>query len=448
MIRRIFGSLVVRIALAFLLGLLLLQGVIAAALLWPDGRPTVFRLVSPHQAAAIARALESASGSQRSLILDALNEGPLTVYVLPDFPADAAQDNSRSAPYLQQLYGGYAYMLEGRPFQVQAKGDATLPSRRTLLGEPGAVRLLVRLRTGGVVVIERAPVLIQRLFERFAVIGGAAAAVLIIVMLICIQQMVRPTQRLVRASRELAVNIDMPDLPVQGASEIRSLSLAFNDMKQTIGALIDERTRVLAAIAHDLRTYLTRLRLRTDFITDSDQQERAIHDLDEMGLLLDDTLMFAREATAPRLATATTNLQQEIESFVILRHEMGDPVTYLDPLKQNVSAQCAPLAFRRMLANLTDNAIRYGKVARLGTRQDSDTVQISVEDDGPGVPPETMTRLMRPFERLEPSRGRETGGAGLGLAIVKALANTQGGDLVIENVSGGGLRATIILRNS
>lgn len=447
MIRRLFGSLVVRIALVFLLGLLLLQGVVAAALLWPDGRPTVFRLVSPHQAAAIARALESASGDQRSLILDALNAGPLIVHVLPDFPAAVVQGDSGNAPYLKRLYGGYAYMLQGRPFQVQAKGDAALPSRRTLFGEPGAVRLLVRLRTGGVVVIERAPVLIQRLFERFAVIAGAAAAILIIVMLTCIQQMVRPTQRLARASRELAVNIDMPDLPVKGASEIRSLSLAFNDMKQTIRDLINERTRMLAAIAHDLRTYLTRLRLRTDFIADSDQQERAIHDLDEMGLLLDDTLMFAREATAPRLAAATMNIEQEIENFVTLRHEMGDPVTYLDPLKQEIQVQCAPLAFRRMLANLTDNAIRYGKAARLGARRDGDTVRISVEDDGPGVPPETMARLMQPFERLEPSRGRETGGAGLGLAIVKALSNTQGGDLVIENVSGGGLRATIILQN-
>jgi len=447
MIRRVFGSLVVRIAVVFLLGLLLLQGVVAAALLWPDGRPTIFRLVSPRQAAAIARALESASGDQRPLILAALNAGPLTVHVLRDFPADVIQSDSRNAPYLKQLYGGYAYMLEGRPFQVQARGDAALPMRRTLLGEPGAVRLLVRLRTGDVVVIERAPVLIQRLFERFVVIAGAAATILIMVMLVCIHQMVRPAQRLAQASRELAVNFDMPDLPVKGASEIRGLSLAFNDMKHTIRALIDERTRMLAAIAHDLRTYLTRLRLRTDFIADSEQQERALHDLDEMGLLLDDTLMFAREATAPRLTAAAMNVGQEIENFVALRHEMGDPVTYLDPMKQEIWAQCAPLAFRRMLANLTDNAIRYGKVARLSARRNAESVQISVEDDGPGVPAETMSRLMRPFERLEPSRGRGTGGAGLGLAIVKALANTQGGDLAIENASGGGLRATIILQN-
>ena len=445
--RRIFGGLAVRIGLVFLLGLLLLQAVIAVTLLWPDGRPTIFRLVSPREAVAIAKALEASSGKQRSLVLDALNGGLLTVHLLSDFPLEAGQGGQNDAPYLKKLYGGYAYVFEGRAFRVQAKGDAALHVHRIWLGQPGAVRLLVRLKTGDVVAIERAPVLIQRLFERFAVIGGAAALILFAVMLVCIQQMVKPTQRLAQASRDVAANIDTPDLPVSGAAEIRTVSLAFNDMKHTIRALIDERTRMLAAIAHDLRTYLTRLRLRTDFIADRDQQGKAIQDLDEMGLLLDDTLMFAREATASGQDAAAMDVEREIRDFVSLRHEMGDPVTHLDPMTREIRARCAPLAFRRMLANLTDNAIRYGKTARLSARCSGDTVQVSVEDDGPGVPPETMVRLMRPFERLEPSRGRGTGGAGLGLAIVKALANTQGGDLAIENVNGGGLRATIILRS-
>jgi len=446
--QKIFGRLAIRIGLVFLLGLLLLQAVIAVALLWPDERPTIFRLVSPRQAVAIAKALEGSSGNQRSLVLDALNSGPLSVHLLPDFPADAGQDPGDNAPYLKELYGGYAYVFDGRPFQVQARRDPALRVHRVWLGQPGSVRLLVRLKTGEVVVIERAPVLIQRLFERFAAIAGAAALVLLLVMLVCIQQMVRPTRRLAQASRDVAANIDTPDLPVTGATEIRTVSAAFNDMKHTIRGLMDERTRILAAIAHDLRTYLTRLRLRTDFIADSDQQERAIHDLDEMGLLLDDTLMFAREATTARHESPAMDVAREIHDFVNLRREMGDPVTEIDPAVTDVSACCAPLAFRRMLSNLTDNAIRYGKAARLSARRDDDIVRVSVEDDGPGVPSETMARLMRPFERLEPSRGRGTGGAGLGLAIVKALANTQGGDLAIENVKGGGLRATIILRKT
>lgn len=445
---RIFSSLAVRLGLVFLLSLLLLQAVTAAALLWPDGRPTIFRLVSPHEATDIARALESSSGRERGLILAALNAGPLTVHLQPEFPAVPVEGGADDAPYLRKLYGDYAYVLEGRPFQVQAKADAALPVRRTWLGQPGAVRLLVRLRTGGVVVIERAPVLIQRLFERFAVIAGTAAFILILVMLVCIQQMVRPAQRLAQASRDLAVNIDMPDLPLRGPAEIRTLSLAFNDMKHTIRSLMDERTRMLAAIAHDLRTYLTRLRLRTEFIGDDEQQQRAIQDLDDMGLLLDDTLMFAREATAPHQSIAVVDVAREVEAFAGLRREMGDPVICVQDAFPQVGARCAPLALRRMLANLSDNAIRYGKVARLTVAEDGDTVRIAIADEGPGVPPEAMARLTRPFERLEASRGRGTGGAGLGLAIVKALANSQGGDLALENVPGGGLRATILLRQA
>ncbi|HEX4272671.1 MAG TPA: hypothetical protein VHZ32_14845, partial [Rhizomicrobium sp.] len=111
--RHIFGSLVVRIGLVFLLGLVVLQGVVAVALLWPDGRPTIFRLISPYGAVAIARALEVSSGEQRSRFLAAMNAGPVTVHMLPDFPADTIQGGANDAPYLKKLYGGYAYVLEG-----------------------------------------------------------------------------------------------------------------------------------------------------------------------------------------------------------------------------------------------------------------------------------------------------------------------------------------------
>jgi signal transduction histidine kinase len=445
--RNFFGSLVVRIGLAFLLGLALLQGVIAASLLWPDGEPTIFRLVSPRDAAAIARVLESANGEQQSLILEALNAGPLTVHLLPDFPADATGGRNENAPYLKKLYGDYASVLEGRAFQVQARGDSALPVQHSIIGNTGAVRLLVQLKTGNVVVIERAPVLIQRLFARFIPIAGAAAIILILVMLFCMQQMARPTRRLARAAHRLATDIDMPDLPMEGVTEIRVLSTAFNDMKHTIRGLLNERTRVIAAIAHDLRTYLTRLRLRAEFITDPDQQARAIEDLNEMGLLLDDTMMFAQEAMGRGdLVQAVVDAHREICSFTALRREIGEPVTYDPSTPVPIMARCAPLALRRMLANLTDNAVRYGKVARLHAHADADAIRITVDDDGPGVPSDAFARLMEPFERLEPSRGRRTGGAGLGLAIVKALAKSQGGDLTIENRREGGLRATILLR--
>jgi len=165
-----------------------------------------------------------------------------------------------------------------------------------------------------------------------------------------------------------------------------------------------------------------------------------------MSLLLDDTLMFARETTRPTSpAPVVTDAGREVAEFTQLRQEIGEPV-WCEAVSQPVPARCAPLALRRMLSNLTDNAVRYGNRAHLAVRRDEGTVRITVEDDGPGVPPGTQERLMEPFVRMEPSRGRDTGGAGLGLAIVRALARSQGGSLVIENRPEGGLRASLLLK--
>lgn len=446
--RRILGSLVVRIGVAFLLGLVLLQLVVVAATLWNDGRPILFRLISPRQAAAIADALEAVSPSQQTKLLAALNDGPLAVHLQPKFSEDGARGVGNKAPYLEKLYGKYASELGGRPFQVQARAGSTLASlSHGRLGTPGAVRLLVRLNSGGVVVIEREPVLLQRLIARFAFVGGAIGAILLLILLFCMQQMVVPANRLARAAKRLAADIDIDDLPARGASEMKMLAVAFNDMKRTIRELMQERTHTLAAIAHDFRTYLTRLRLRADFIQDPNQHERAVRDLDEMGLLLDDTLLFARQATA----AASEHLHlidanQEIRAFVAMRQEIGDRVDYHTPCSAPLRIRCSPLALRRMLANLTDNALRYGGTAHVATARKDGWIEISIEDEGPGAPPETFMRLVKPFERLEPSRNRRTGGAGLGLAIVTALAKAHGGTLILENLARGGLRAALLLR--
>ena len=444
--RGIFGSLAFRIGAAFFLGLLLLQIVIAAAVIWPDGRPAIFRLVAPSEAAAMARALESVTGQQRDLLVAALNNGSLIVHLQPA-SLHAKGPGKETAPYLTHLYHRYAADLEGRDFSVEGRGDQIMRERGyAAAGPPGAVRLLVRLHTGDVLVIERAPMLLQRLVARFAVIGGAATAIVLLVLLYCIRAVVLPARRLAQATRDLAIDINTPDLPARGATEIGILAVAINDMKHRIRGLMNERTRILAAVAHDCRTYLTRLRLRVDFIDDHDQRARAIHDLDDMGLLIDDVLVFAQETTAaPERAPEWCDVAAELGAFTKIRNEVGEPVTLTSPAAGRLDAQCAPLTLRRMLANLTDNALRYGKSAELSVLKDGNIIRLSVADRGPGVPHDELERMLKPFERLEPSRSRQTGGAGLGLAIVSALAKSQGGDLKIENRSEGGLCATLSL---
>lgn len=194
------------------------------------------------------------------------------------------------------------------------------------------------------------------------------------------------------------------------------------------------------------RTYLTRLRLRAEFIDDPDQRGRAVADLDEMGQLIDDALLFARDATrAPGGEAKVLDLNTELAALVARRRELDQPVTDLTPADQRLVVRVSPVALRRMVDNLMDNAIRYGGGARLRAWRAEGDILVAVEDDGPGAPAEALDRMTRPFERLEPSRGRGTGGAGLGLAIVQALAESQGGGLRLENRSEGGLSATIRL---
>lgn len=444
-----FDRLAVRIAAAFLAGLIALQLAISLIIVWPEGRPGSSLLAALQEAADVARALEAASPTQQAMIVAALNRGRTIVQLEPDFPASDSVDGSvRNAPRLEQLFAQHAGALEGRPFRVQARDGVWLRSLMNgRVGAEGPVRLLVRLHTGQALVVEHAPVVLQRFLGRLLQVAAAAAVILLVVLLVCMQQIARPIRDLAESSRRFALDITAPDLPVRGPRELKELSAAFNDMKHTIRGLIDERTRVLAAIAHDLRTYLTRLRLRADFIDDAEQRTWAVNDLQEMGHLLDDTLMFAREATAiPAPRREQIDVCAALAEFAAVRREVGEPVQDLAPTEEALLCYCAPLALRRMLTNLTDNAVRYGGGARLCARREDDHIAIVVDDDGPGVPPEALDRLTAPFERLERSRGRETGGAGLGLAIVKALAQSQGGSLSIENRRDGGLRAQIRLR--
>lgn len=166
-----------------------------------------------------------------------------------------------------------------------------------------------------------------------------------------------------------------------------------------------------------------------------------------MGLLLDDTLLFARQVTTvPADQQRVVDANEEVLAFVTMRRELGDRVDWNTSCLAPLPIRCSPLVLRRMLANLIDNALRYGAAAHIGTARRTEAVEIVVEDEGPGVPPEAIARLVKPFERLEPSRNRRTGGAGLGLAIVTALAEGQGGTLVLENAARGGLRAVLLLR--
>jgi signal transduction histidine kinase len=447
-VRLTANSLAVRIGAVFLVGAVVLQVAVLLIVFWAGGGragPTFF-MAKPEEAAAMAAALEGVPGSLRPTIVAALNSDQMAVKLAPAPPQDGGGP-ARERPRLNRIFARYAAALGDRPFWVQTRAGANVRSR---LGESivagGPVRLVVGLRTGQALVIERTTPAVRRFVHRAAMISACAFVILALVLLVSLQQTARPISRLSAGARRFAEDLSTPDLPVRGAREIRDLSTAFNEMKRTIRALIDDRTRVLAAIAHDMRTYLTRLRLRAEFIDDPDQRARAIADLDEMAMLLDDTLTYARDATASGAPQrVSVDVAAEARAVAQARRVMGQDVAAEFGESLVAGTACAPLALRRILDNLVDNAVRYAGRARLRVARLGDEVVLTVEDDGPGVPAGALERLLAPFERLEASRGRQTGGAGLGLAIVKGLAESQGGAFTLENLPEGGLRAEIRL---
>lgn len=438
-----------RVVVVSLVALVLIQGLVALAMLgWPGRQPLQYSLPLPNQIVSIIEVVENAQAADRARILAALNSPTMSVELLPDFPRRDA--SARSLPALERVLRQYTEVLAARQFRIDTQRFlGMMPTLRSndsgAVRSLGPLRMMVRLNDGSV--LQFAPSRSATFIIAAARIAGVAALlgiVVVIAFVAAIRQTARPVQQLAAAARRFGTEFDASELPVTGPREIRDLSTAFNDMKHTIRGLVDERTRILAAIAHDMRTYLTRLRLRVDFVSDPEQSERAARDLDEMAQLLEDTLLYAREATSDAAVDSPTDVATTVQEICAAKLATGANVSCeiaADVGVVNISG----IAFKRVLNNLIDNAIRYGERARVSVAAYGSEIHLSVDDDGPGIPVEEIDRVLRPFERLEQSRHRATGGSGLGLAIVSALVKKAGGYVHLENRTGGGLRCTVAL---
>lgn len=245
------------------------------------------------------------------------------------------------------------------------------------------------------------------------------------------------------AAEGLGANVDAPPLNAEaGPEEIRQVALAFNSMQNRIRRLIEDRTLILAALSHDLRTVLTRLRFRTEFIGDPQQRLKAGADLDEMQAMLLSTLSFARDDSASE-PVALIDLAMLVQSLCDDLQDSGKAVSYDGPLHMTYRGR--PVSMRRALSNLIDNALTYGKEASVSLAENQNTVEITVGDRGPGIPEAMRSRVFAPFYRLESSRSRDTGGTGLGLTVARTVIHCHGGDIRMEDRSGGGLLVRIAL---
>ncbi len=275
-------------------------------------------------------------------------------------------------------------------------------------------------------------------------LGLMAVAVTLIVVL-SVRRITRPMRALAGAAERLGRGEDVPPLPDEGPDDVRQTTQAFNEMVERLHRFVRDRTRMLAAISHDLRTPITSLRLRAEFVEDPEVREKILETLAEMQEMVEAVLAFVREDAA-REDSRPVELQALIASLCDDLADGGQDVALAESGK--APYQCRPVALKRALNNVIANALAYGARARVALADLGQSYEITVDDDGPGIPEADLERVFEPFLRLEVSRSRETGGTGLGLAIARSIFRGHGGDIALSNRAGGGLRATILLPKS
>jgi two-component system, OmpR family, osmolarity sensor histidine kinase EnvZ len=398
----------------------------------------------PEQVAGIVELMEKLPPDERALALKAANSDSLHVTLAPERPQPAP--GMRRMPLVERFLALYLRALQPRDVIALGYRTALPQGQGWRLGDywrgvQRSVRFAVSLRSGDYVVFEAVGPVVRRLFGWPPGFGvGLLGALIGIVAVIAIAREARPLRALSRSLEQFTGDASAPLVKPAGAPEIRKLITAVNEMQQRISELVRGRTLLLGAVSHDLKTYITRLRLRIERLPEEDQRDKAAADLDEMTRLLDDGLAVARGGFAVTQrqpvdlrALLAGLVEDRRQTGANIRAELGG-----DPLL----IQAEPVAIQRLFVNLIENALRFAPHCMVRLLRDQGAV-VAIDDDGPGIPPEAREAVFQPFFRLETSRSRATGGSGLGLAIVKQIADAHGARLVLATSPEGGLRVTV-----
>lgn len=269
--------------------------------------------------------------------------------------------------------------------------------------------------------------------------------VVAIIVLLAVRLAVRPLNQLAQAAQALGQDIRRQPLPIKGPVEVQRAAQAFNLMQQRLLASLAERTRFLAAVSHDLRSPITRLRLRTEMLDNEPLKERFRKDLTDMEGLVSTTLDFVSsgEINEPRQSIDINALLQSLQADL---QDVGEHITLTGRATRPFSGYARSL--KRCVQNLLENAVRYARDVHVIVDEQPASLTITVRDSGPGIAPEQLTQVLEPFYRLESSRNSSTGGYGLGLSIAQTVAAAHGGTLELHNRPDGGLDAVLRFENS
>jgi signal transduction histidine kinase len=271
---------------------------------------------------------------------------------------------------------------------------------------------------------------------------GILLAAVIVVTLLAVRWVTRPLDTLAAAAQSLGENINRPPLDEGGPLEVGRAARAFNAMQQKLSKFISDRTRIFTAMSHDLKTPITRLRLRAELLDDAELRGKFVKDLVEMETMVSSALDFMR-GVDQQTPAQPVDVMALLESLQADAREIGSDVTIEGTVREPFRGHAETL--KRCIGNLMDNAVKYGKRATLVVADTPAQLTLSVRDEGPGIPDAELEQVFEPFYRLDASRNRATGGSGLGLTIARNIARAHGGDVVLRNCSGGGLEAVLTL---
>ncbi|MFJ3007458.1 ATP-binding protein [Pseudomonas fluorescens] len=374
-----------------------------------------------------------------------------SIAILDRLPAD------ERASWLQRLErANYGYLLdEGSPGTPMTDTPIAITSIKEAIGHdyamtftdiPGTKRhfqVHLKLADGSPVTIDIRPAMVP-LSPWLPIVLLGQLVLMIVCTWLAVRIAIRPLTRLAEAVDTLDPNAHPVKLDEKGPTEVAHAAMAFNAMQARIADYLKERMQLLAAISHDLQTPITRMKLRAEFMDDSSDKEKLWNDLGEIEHLVREGVAYARSVHCATEELRRTDLDSFLESMVFDYQDMEKDVQLSG--KSNAVIDTRPHALRRVLVNLTDNALKFAGAAQLEVESKADgSLSVKVLDRGPGIAEAELAQVMEPFYRVENSRNRSTGGTGLGLAIAQQLALALGGSLTLSNREGGGLCAELKL---
>ena len=436
------------------LGLLIFVAFVAAqmlaAWLFTDERGAAIRAAQQSEtsdrAVALAEALSDTPADTRDAILAASSSPSVRFEYQPD--AIVAED----APAITTLAGHLPDDARSEELALGPHGDdrADPPAPFTWMHQrmlragiaPSEMRLSIPLSDGGWLNVSAR-------FQRPDVqlppvlLGTTAVSLLFILgaLWIGLRRITGPLRRLAVVSDSFGLDRELPEMPKGGPIEVQALSDALARMHGRLTRMISDRTQMLAALGHDLRSPITALRLRAEMVDDVETRERMIAALDEMQHMVEATLAYARGVSADQ-PTEPVDLSAMLNEIASDLSQSGPEISVkAEPIILSVRN----IAMRRALRNVLENAQRYGNGAQVVLTVRDHDLYVDIDDNGQGMPEDALERVFEPFVRLEDSRSLDTGGTGLGLPIARSILRAHGGDIVLMNHSDGGLRARVIL---